>query len=196
MFLDGPRSPKPQRTVGDAFEMRILYVGEIGPGQTALMRMRALERLGHSVLGVHTSAAWKRAAWATRQLQRRTHRGSVVDEINATILRAAREFKPAVVWADKQEYLHAETICELRRLGAKTVHFTPDPYFSLDWKRTRLMDEAMGSFDALVYCKSYERAQYDALGKPVVYMPLGYCDEVHRPLPSQDVRWKCAVGFL
>ena len=176
--------------------MRILYVGEIGPGQTALMRMRALERLGHSVLGVHTSEPWKRAAWATRQLQRGTHRGSVVDEINATILHAAREFKPAVVWADKQEFLRAETVQELRKLGAKTVHFTPDPYFSVDWKRTRLMDEAMGAFDALVYCKSYERAQYESLGKPLVYMALGYCDEVHRPLVSHEARWKCAVGFL
>jgi spore maturation protein CgeB len=176
--------------------MRILYLGEIGPGQTALMRMRALERLGHSVLGVHTSEPWKRAAWATRQLQRRTHRGSVVNKINATILRSAREFKPAVVWADKQEFLRAETVQELRRLGARTVHFTPDPYFSLDWKRTRLMDEAMRAFDALVYCKSYERSQYESLGTLSVYMPLGYCDEVHRPLASDDARWKCTVGFL
>ena len=195
MLMPGAGSFARQRTVG-AFEMKILYLGEIGSGQTALMRMRALERLGHSVFGVHTSEPWKRATWTKRQLQRRTHRGSIVEEINETILRAAREFKPAVVWADKQEYLHAETIHELRTLGAKTVHFTPDPYFSLAWKRTRLMDEAMGAFDALVYCKLYERVQYESLGKPVVYMPLGYCDEVHRPLPSHDARWKCSVGFL
>jgi spore maturation protein CgeB len=176
--------------------MKILYLGEIGPGQTALMRMRALERLGHSVIGVHTLEPWKRAPWATRQLQRRTHRGSVVNEINETILKTAREFKPFLVWADKQEYLRAETIEDLRKVGARTIHFTPDPYFSLDWKRTRLMDEAMGAFDALIYCKSYEHAQYESVGKPVVYMPLGYCDEVHRPLPSDDVRWKCTVGFL
>jgi spore maturation protein CgeB len=176
--------------------MKILYLGEIGPGQTCLMRMRALQRLGHTVLGVHTTEPWTRANWATRQLQRRTHCGTVVNEINATILKTAREFKPSLVWADKQEYLRAETIQDLRKLGARTIHFTPDPYFSLDWKRTRLMDEAMGVFDALVYCKSYERAQYESLGKPAVYMPLGYCDEVHRPLPSDDARWKCTVGFL
>jgi spore maturation protein CgeB len=176
--------------------MKILYLGEIGPGQTARMRMRALERLGHSIMGVHTLEPWKRAAWATRQLQRRIHRGSVIEEINITILRAARQFKPNLVWADKQQYLRAETIQDLRKIGATTVHFTPDPYFALDWKRTRLMDEAMQAFDTLVYCKSYERPQYEALGKPVVYMPLGYCDEIHRPLPSDDARWKCAVGFL
>ena len=78
----------------------------------------------------------------------------------------------------------------------RSVHFTPDPYFTLHWKRTRLMDEAMRAFDVLVYCKSYERQDYEALGKPLVYMPLGYCDEMHRPLPSEDPRWRCAVGFL
>lgn len=176
--------------------MKILYLGQLDYGQTALMRMRALERLGHSVRGVHTSQAWKRARWVTRQVQRRMHRGSIVEEINSMILSAACEFKPDLLWADKQEFLRAETIEELRRPGAKTVHFTPDPYFSLPWKRTQLMDEAMGVFDAVVYCKSYERRQYEALGKRVVYMPLGYCDEVHRPLASKDGRWSCAVSFL
>jgi spore maturation protein CgeB len=176
--------------------VKILYLGEIGCGQTALMRMRALERLGHTVRGVRTMEPWKRASWIHRQVQRRVHRGSVVEEINLTVLSAARQFKPALVWADKQEFLSEETVEELRSLGAKTVHFTPDPYFSLEWKRTALMDAAMRAFDVLVYCKSYERAQYERLGKPVVYMPLGYCDEVHRPLASEDARWSCAVGFL
>ena len=177
-------------------QKKILFLGEIGPGRTSLMRMRALGRLGHTVQGVHTVDPWTRARWLTRQLQRRLQRGSVVDEINLRVLDRAREFRPELVWAKKQEFLRVETIAELRNLGAKTVHFTPDPYFSLDWKRTPLMDKAMGAFDALVYCKSYERAQYEDLGKQVVYMPLGYCDEVHRPLPSQDSQWKCTVGFL
>src|SRR5580700_8861432 len=121
--------------------MKVLYLGEIDSGQTALMRMRALQRLGHSVCGVHTSKPWKHASWFMRQLQRQTRRGSIVDDINWRILSAARQFRPAVVWADKQEFIRAETIEELHRLGAKTVHFTPDPYFSLNWKRTHLMDE-------------------------------------------------------
>lgn len=160
------------------------------------MRMRAFERLGHTVRGVHTGEPWTRASWLKRQVQRRLQRGSVVDEINRSVLERVREFRPNLVWAEKQEFLRAETIEELRKLNTRCVHFTPDPYFSLDWKRTRLMDAAMGVFDALVYCKSYERKQYEMLGKPVVYMPLGYCDEVHRPLPSDDAQWSCAVGFL
>jgi spore maturation protein CgeB len=176
--------------------MKILFLGQIGPGQTSLMRMRAFERIGHTVRGVDTTEPWTRASWLKRQVQRQLQRGSVVDEINHSVLERAREFRPDLVWAEKQEFLRVETIEELRKLDARSVHFTPDPYFSLEWKRTRLMDTAMDAFDVLVYCKSYERKQYEMLGKPVVYMPLGYCDQVHRPLPSNDMHWNCAVGFL
>jgi spore maturation protein CgeB len=176
--------------------VKILFLGEIGPGQTSLMRMRAMARLGHVVHGINTIEPWKRASWLSRQVQRRSSRGGVVEEINRSVLAATREFCPNLIWAEKQEFLRPETVVALRKMGARLVHFTPDPYFSLEWKRTRLMDEAMGDFDVLIYCKVYERNQYAAFGKPLVYMPLGYCDEVHRPLPSDDPRWSCAIGFL
>ncbi len=176
--------------------MKILFLGEIGHGQTSLMRMRALERLGHQVKGVHTIEPWKEASWLSRQYQRRTQRGSVIDQINQRVLIAAREFRPQLVWAEKQEFLRPETIEALRAGRATLIHFTPDPYFSLSWKRTRLMDEAITRFDVLVYCKSYERRDYEATGKPAVYMSLGYCDETHRPLKSSSSVWQCDVGFL
>ena len=176
--------------------MKILFLGEISKGQTSLMRMRALERLGHRVSGVNTIEPWKRSSWVRRQLQRRLQRGSIVDSINRMVLSKAREFQPDLVWAEKQEFLTAETIEAVRRLGARLVHFTPDPYFFLPWKRTQLMDQAIQAFDVLVYCKRYEQADYEALGKPVFYMPLGYCDEIHRPLRSDDLCWASEVGFL
>jgi spore maturation protein CgeB len=160
------------------------------------MRMRALARLGYTVRGLNTTEPWKNVSWLQRQLQRRFGRGSVIDAINRSILDAAGAFRPDLIWGEKQQFLRIGTLAALRRLNARLVHFTPDPYFSLAWKRTPLMDKAIRCFDILVYCKSYEREQYAALGKPLIYMPLGYCDEVHRPLPSDDPRWSCAMGFL
>jgi spore maturation protein CgeB len=176
--------------------MRVLYLGDIAPGQTCRMRMHAIERLGHEVLGVDTIKPMREASWLQRQIQRRLCYGSVIDEINRSVISTAREFRPEIIWADKQEYLSLQSLSELRSLGARLVHFTPDPYFYLSWKRTRLMDEAMRAFDVHVYCKSYEKADYEALGRQLIYMPLGYCDEVHRPIPSDDPRWQCTVGFL
>jgi hypothetical protein len=176
--------------------MRILFLGEVGPGQTSRMRMRALQRLGHTVRGVNTFAPWREATWMQRQLQRRLGRGPIVDKINRTVEEAARGFRPDLIWAEKQEFLRRDTLEGLNRLGARLVHFTPDPYFTLSWKRTALMDAALSAFDVLVYCKSYEEGDYAKTGRPVVYMPLGYCDEVHRPLRSADPRWSSTISFL
>jgi spore maturation protein CgeB len=109
---------------------KILFLGEIGPGQTSLMRMNALPRLGHDVRGINTIEPWQRSSWPKRQLQRRAQAGSVVDEINASVLAAVSDFRPQLVWAEKQEFLRAGTLAAARRLGAKLVHFTPDPYFT------------------------------------------------------------------
>jgi hypothetical protein len=80
-----------------------------------------------------------------------------------SVLEAARAFRPDLVWGEKQEFLRIETLAAVRELGARLVHFTPDPYFSVAWKRTPLMDKAIGGFDVLVYCKAYERKDYGAL---------------------------------
>jgi len=64
--------------------------------------MRAFERLGLEVIGVNTIEPWKQTSWVTRQWQRRIQRGSVIDEINSMVLAAAREFRPDLVWAEKQ----------------------------------------------------------------------------------------------
>ena len=145
--------------------MKLLFLGEIGVGQTSLMRMRAFARMGHEVRGVNTIELWKQASWLQRRVQRKLQRGPVVDEINRAVLQAARDFRPDIIWGEKQEYLRADTIRTLRAQGARLVHFTPDPYFSLYWKRTRLMDAAMGEFDMLVYCKRYEQAEYGSNGQ-------------------------------
>ena len=47
--------------------MKILFLGAIGEGQTSLMRLRALRRLGHEVVGVDTAGPWLNAMWLSRQ---------------------------------------------------------------------------------------------------------------------------------
>lgn len=176
--------------------MKILYLGEIAAGQTCLMRLRALERLGHEVRGINTNAPWREASWWQRQWQRRLRRGPTIDRLNQSILNAAREFRPDLLWADKQEFLRADTLTAIQKLGVRAISFTPDPYFYLDWKRNPLMDQAMPCFDGLVYCKTYEQADYEQLDKPLLYMPLGFCDESHRPILPTTQAWHCSVGFL
>ena len=177
--------------------MKILFLGEIGPGQTSRMRMRAFKRLGHEVDGVNTIEPWKRASWLRRQVQRRLQAGSIPDSINQAVLNKARAVSPGHDMGGKAGISEARNH-RASYGGSARASFTlrRTRISRWHWKRTRVMDQASDAFDILVYCKAYEQKEYAALGKPLIYMPLGYCDKVHRPLPSSDPRWKSAVGFL
>ena len=166
--------------------MKILFLGHLNEGQTSRMRMEELRRLGHEVAVLSSQALWSNASWLSRQLQQRIARGPVVSQLNERLVTLARTYKPDLLWADKQEHIYPETLETLRRLGILLLHFTPDPYFTLRWKRTHLMDVSLPLFDYLVTSKRYELPAYRATGREVIYMPLGFSESAHRPLSPRD----------
>ena len=172
-----------------------LFVGHLVKGQTSLMRMNALRRHGIEVTGFNTRTIWNRQKWLQRHVTTRLEKGSAVREINKGVLSLARKVRPKRIWFDKQEYIYPETILELRKLGAFLIYYTPDPYFTLNWKRTELMDSCLPLFDLLITSKKYELEQYKAVGPDFIYLPLGYCDEVHRPISVEPSK-RVSVGFI
>ena len=172
-----------------------IFVGHLLPGQTSLMRMNALRRCNVDVTGFDTRSIWNAQTWIQRQLSTRLERGPAVDSINKGLLEVARQVRPTHVWFDKQEFIRPDTLCELKRLGASLVYYTPDPYFTLAWKRTGLMDACLTQFDLLVTSKSYECSHFASVGPHYLYLPLGYCDEVHRPVRVASNE-TATVGFV
>jgi spore maturation protein CgeB len=168
--------------------MKILFVGTVEQGQTSRMRLDVLRDFGHEVRAVDSLARWSAVSRASRVAQQWSCRGPVIDALNADFSSAVTTFRPNLVWAEKQQYLDAESLERARTLGAVLVHYTPDPYFTLAWKRTRLSDAAMPLYDALVTSKKYELDQYRALNRQVIYMPLGFGDRDHRPLAPANQR--------
>lgn len=180
--------------------MKILFVGKLGEGQTTQMRMEALKLLGHEIVPFNSNTNWASLSWLSRQIQQKLTLGSVIDQLNHSILMLAREHKPDFFWAEKQEYLRPETLHNIQKLGICTLHFTPDPYYTLSWKRTSLMDACMPLFDFVVTSKQYELDEYKRKCQQVIYMPLGFSQLVHRPfLPltsKLQQNFQCDVGFL
>ena len=166
--------------------MKILFVGSTSPGQTSEMRMRVLEKLGHDVASIDSATRWMQVTGTSRRLQQAVCAGPVISRFNDEVIQAARAFKPELMWAEKQEYLTADTLEGLKKIGARLLHFTPDPYFTLTWKQTRLTTQAMPLYDYLVTSKRYELSQYSSLPARIIYMPLGFSEEVHRPLSPLD----------
>ena len=180
--------------------MKILFVGQLAEGQTSRMRMEVLREMGHTVIPLDSQARWNRLPWARRRLEQKLGWGSTVSYLNGTVLALAQEHKPDLFWGEKQEYLAPDTVLGLLRRGIRTLHLTPDPYFTLAWKRTRLMDASLPLFDYVICCKQYEMAQYERTCQRVVYMPLGYAEAVHRPIAPADrslrLRFQSDVGFV
>lgn len=162
--------------------MKILFVGSTGIGQTSQMRLQVLRDLGHDVWPVDSAGRWGKVGAVSRRAQQAACAGPVISELNDEVAKAARQFGPDLLWAEKQEYLRADMLEDIARTGARLLHFTPDPYFTLTWKQTRLSREAMQVYHLLLTSKRYELAEYAKLPGRVIYMPLGFAEAVHRPL--------------
>lgn len=162
--------------------MKILFIGGLVAGQTSRMRMLELQGLGHDVRPVDAFDRWNHMNPLSRRFQQWRNAGPIVDALNREVIEAATGFNPHLVWAEKEEYIRAETLMSLKKRGTRLLHYTTDPYFALPWKRTRLMDEAMPLFDYLVTSKGYELGEYAKLPAKVIYVPLGFSEAAHRPL--------------
>lgn len=167
---------------GNERNVKILFIGHLAHGQTSRMRMEVLRDLGHEVVSVDAQTIMADSSYAARRLQQRMNRGPLITRLNQVVVRAMSEQRPDLVWADKQEHLRPDTLDAARQVGARLLHYTPDPYFSVSWKRTQLQDECLPLYDYAVTSKSYELAEYYQVCRQVIYMPLGYAEAVHRPL--------------
>ena len=172
--------------------MKILFVGSLTEGQTSLMRMEVLKELGHDVIPLSTQIYWDDAPMLLRRLQQSLGSGSIVEKINRELLEAVIKAKPDIVWAEKQEYFKPEVLREISEMGIKLFHYTPDPYFSLSWKQTKLLDSCLPLYDCLITSKQYELDNYRKVNGHVVYMHLGFAEKVHRPSYPDDAAMKAA----
>lgn len=163
--------------------MRVLFVGYMGRGQTSGMRCAALRRLGYDVVSVDAGTLWQGTGYLARQVGQRMPHGDRIERFNEQVMAAALHHEPQMLWAEKQEYLHPETIRALQDRGALAIHYNPDPYFSLEWKRTPLADACLEVYDVFVVTKRYELDAYGRYTRgQIVYSPLGYDPVGHAPV--------------
>ncbi|WP_237392347.1 CgeB family protein [Aurantiacibacter rhizosphaerae] len=160
------------------------------------MRMRALERNGIETVGFNARKFLENQSLFDRHVLARIAPHRAIGKMNEELLQAAREVRPDLVWFDKQEFVSAETLAAIKELGARLAYYTPDPYFTVTWKQTTASRDAMPLFDILVTAKAYELKHFEQVGGKVIYMPLGYCDEVHRPIKSVASAQTIDVSFI
>jgi hypothetical protein len=175
--------------------MRVLYVGQLGPGMTTRDRMNALARLGHEPIPVNVtdhqasgrllrSAQWR---WQPRALLHGLARA-----MRATAAAAGRL---DVVWIEKGMWVFPEVLEELRHTtGAALVHYSPDAHLTIN--RSRLLLDALPLYDLVVTTKGFEVAGYQRLGaRRVLTVTQGFCPR-RFAAPRPDPRFAAPVGLV
>lgn len=108
--------------------MKILYVAPLSPNDSAEYRLRALRRIGSDVITLN-SYDYGTKQPLLRKIEFRACTGPEVARFNRDVLRMADEYKPDILWADKQLWLRPSTLEKLRKRGILTASYMIDNFF-------------------------------------------------------------------
>lgn len=181
--------------------MLIAYCGALWDGSTARLRLEALQRLGHTVLGVDTthSLGGLRAIWV--RSARKT--GWAIDTagVNLALLELATRHQLDIVWIDKGLTIQPMTLRKLREMipGVRLVHYCLDD-MSGKHNQSRRYLVGIPFYDLHTTTKSYNVAELQVVGaKRVLFVNNAYSPILHRPVVMSGEERACLggpVGFI
>jgi spore maturation protein CgeB len=167
--------------------VKILYVGQLSPNDSAQYRAWALERLGHVVVTLNLFD-YQPGSALLRKVVHRAQMGPWVMRLNRDIVAAVERERPEVFWADKLLGLWPETLDRLRGMGIATVSYMIDNAFGPrrdpGW---RLYMKDIPHFDLHVVQRDKNIADYMECGAhDVIKIQTAYEPTIHFPVPG---RW-------
>jgi hypothetical protein len=168
--------------------VKILYAGQLSERDSALYRLWALERLGHTVVPVD-SYAYESQSALLRKVVHRAQMGPGVKRLNRDLLAMAERERPDVFWADKLLGLQPKTLVRLREMGVRTVSYMIDNAFGPrrdpGW---RLYRQCIPQFDLHVVQRDSNIADYRQRGaRDVIKIQTAYEPTVHFPSGDEYV---------
>ena len=164
--------------------MKILFLGDVNPGwaNTAQMRLQVVRGLGHDVRPICIRPYERFGGRYGGAVFRKLLCGPPLWRYNRDVMRAAREFRPDVLWAEKARWLLPETLQQIKRVcGAKLVHYTVDP--ALTFHQSRHFLKAIPCYDLMITNKRYERELYHQAGaQELAFIHSAFDEKTHAPV--------------
>ena len=203
MFMEEKNTERSASAGQCAAGLRILYVGTILPGSTALQRAEALKDLGHQVTTLSTENSNEivvKPALASRVWRRIVGPQDRVG-MNAAVLRAIRSETFDALWIDKGLTMHAKTLRQVRELQplCRIIGFSLDDMMN-PANQSRHFLKGLPLYDHFITSKSYNVAELQELGCPdVLFVDNAYDPHTHHPVTvTAELREQIggAVGFI
>ena len=188
--------------VGDSVgtrPLKILYAAGLSPNDSALYRLWALERLGHTIVRLN---AFEYAAGNALlgKVTMRLAAGPSVNRLNRDLLSIAQREKPDLVWTDKLLAMQPETLEKLRAMGIATVSYMIDnPFGTRSDPGWRLYMKDIPYYNLHVVQRDANIADYKARGaRDVIKIQTAYEPTIHFPPPPgwSDANRDREVSFI
>lgn len=155
--------------------MNVLYIGQLNEGGTCIARYRTLQRMGLNCIPFNVTPFGELGTRLNQSLMARFQFGRGIKDLNAHLLRTARDASYDFVWIDKGVWVYPETLNTLRSHSRRAfaVHYTPDP--QLVFHKSRYFRTCIPEYDLLATTKAYEIDLYKAHGaKNLILVLQGY----------------------
>lgn len=177
--------------------MRVLSVGQLEEGGTCLERARVLRSIGWDVVEFDILKYSNKGGRVRRSLQHRLLDGPDVRSFNKDLVRFVKhDRKFDLLWIDKGRWLFADVLKEIKTLtGALTVHYTPDPAFTVH--TSRHFFNGINYYDICVTTKRYEIEKYKEAGaNKIIFTLQGIDDRFSRIRECEDVESETRDGLV
>lgn len=182
--------------------MRILYVGDLWHGSTALHRMIALQELGHKVVGIDTTPPVSNTdrRLITRILRRCGYPPDLA-KANRQIISLNESDCFDILWVDKGLTISPTTLLTVRkyRPACRIMSYSPDDMLNPRNQSHRYLD-SVPIYDLHVTTKTHNISELKMLGaRDVFFVAKGFDPNVHKPMQlsvDEQRSWGADVGFI
>lgn len=178
--------------------LKILYVGAIWDGSTALHRMQAMTELGHHVVAIDTTSKWPKQA---SRLARKFSRGIDLANANKALASHPDLDSADVLWIDKGITIEPKLlgVISRRRGGPIIAGYSPDEMTAAH-NYTRRFLRGLTHYDIFFTTKSYITDELKSMGcNNVEFVANAFDPSLHRPMIVSSAdrdRLGGRVGFI
>ncbi|MBT8763367.1 glycosyltransferase [Desulfohalobiaceae bacterium Ax17] len=187
--------------------MKIIFLANLAHGSTSMQRMKALQRLGHSVIPLDTKYT---GHWISRYLQHQINRIDYhltdwrIDpwRVNSRLLTLLdREQDYQALWLERALMVRPAT---LKKIAQRWPHlviagYSPDDQMN-PANHSRIYLKSIPLYDVLFTNKTFNVSDlYDIGARSVVFVKNGFDPDTHRPVPltsEERERFGAQVSFV
>ena len=182
---------------------RVLFVGNLGMGQTGSHRLKAMEDLGCKVrrINTHTPSSIHKESKMWRRLLVKVNGPKDLAGINAQILKCLKNDDFDVLWLDKVLTVTASTLQAVKILcsDCKIVGYSPDDMYARH-NQTKQFLKHLPLYDIYFTTKTYNVSELKSLGcLKVQFVAEAFDPHTHCPMPvnaKEREYYGGPVGFI